>query len=103
MEKLTQENFKELSTKSKPLVVDFWANWCGPCRMMAPNFEQVAGELSDKFIFAKCDIDANRRLSIEHNIESIPTIAIFKDGQEIARFMGFCTVNDLKNRLNSQN
>lgn len=102
MENISHKNFEELSNKDKPLVVDFWASWCGPCRMMAPNFEEVAEELSNEFIFGKCNVDDFSRFAGTHNIQSIPTILVFKNGTEIARKMGFCTSNDLKTWLKTQ-
>ncbi len=104
MEHITEKNFNEIVTnKDKMVVVDFWASWCGPCRMMAPNFEQVAEELKDDYIFAKCNIDDCENIARMQNIQSIPTIAIYKNGNEIARFLGFCTQDELKRRIKSQN
>lgn len=102
MEHINEQNFKEIINSSKPVVIDFWANWCGPCRMMAPNFEQVASELASEFIFAKCNIDDCEQIALEQNIQSIPTIAVYKNGSEIARFLGFCTAQELKNRIKLQ-
>lgn len=102
MEVVSHKNFIELSNGEKPLVVDFWATWCGPCRMMAPNFEQVAEELSGDFIFGKSNVDDFSKFAGSQNIQSIPTIVVYKNGAEIARKMGFCAVLDLKTWLKTQ-
>lgn len=71
-----------------PVVVDFWAPWCGPCRMMAPQFEQAAGRLEPEFRLAKVNTEVEQQLAARHGIRSIPTLAIFRQGREIARTSG---------------
>lgn len=102
MEHVTEQNFNEILKSNKPVVIDFWASWCGPCRMMAPNFEEVSVELKDECVFAKCNVDDCEGVAMSQNIQSIPTIAIYKNGTEIARFLGFCPASELKNRIKSQ-
>ena len=84
---LNKENFKELTLKGVSLV-DFWAAWCGPCRMLNPIIEQVAEELSGQINVGKVNIDDAVELAKELNIASVPTIVIFKDAQEVDRMVG---------------
>ena len=86
---LTQSNFaEEIATADKPVVVDFWAEWCGPCKMLAPILAEVAGENSDKITVAKVNVDENPDLARQFDIMSIPTLIVFKDGQPAHRFQG---------------
>lgn len=73
----------------KPVLVDFWATWCGPCQMIAPVVEQVAEEYKDVLSVAKLDVDANQRTAMTYGVQSIPTLLIFKDGKEVKRLVGF--------------
>jgi thioredoxin 2 len=93
---LTDETFDKHLTRSElPLVVDFWAPWCGPCKMMAPFFERAAAELEPQIRFAKVNTDENPALSQRYQISSIPTTAVFKGGREVARQPGAMNLQQL--------
>jgi thioredoxin 1 len=74
---------------SEPVVVDFWAEWCGPCHMMAPVLDQLAGELAGRVSFAKLNVDENPELSVRYGVEGIPTLIVFSQGKEAGRIVGF--------------
>jgi thioredoxin 1 len=86
---VTDGNFAEVIEEGQGLViVDFWAAWCGPCRMVAPIIEQLAGEYAGKLQVGKVDVDANQQISTKYNIRSIPSILFFKDGQHVDTVVG---------------
>jgi thioredoxin 2 len=94
---LTDQTFDEHLRRSElPLVVDFWAPWCAPCRMMAPFFEQAAAELEPQLRLAKVNTDESPHLSQRYGISSIPTTAVFKDGREVARRAGAMNLAQLR-------
>ena len=86
---VTDSNFAELVEASPlPVLLDMWAAWCGPCRMVAPTIEQLAGELAGRVMVGKMDVDANQRTAARFRVQSIPTLLIFKEGREAARIVG---------------
>lgn len=87
---ITDANFEEQVTKNKlPVLVDFWATWCGPCLMAAPILEELSEVYKDKVLVMKLDVDANPVNSQKYGVMSIPTTVLFKDGKEIGRSVGF--------------
>lgn len=99
---LTDKNFKEEILESKTLaLVDFWAPWCGPCKMMSPVLDELAGELEGKVKIAKLNVDepAHQSLAMEYEIQSIPNMKLFKNGKVIKDFIGFKPKDVLKQEI----
>ena len=86
--KLTEENFQKYSSGDKPLFVDFWAVWCGPCRIMDPVIEKLAAKYADKAVFGKINVDEEMNLSSRYQVLSIPTFMLFKNGHPMDAVIG---------------
>src|SRR5215471_3328699 len=92
----TDANFDTEVVKSKqPVLVDFWAEWCMPCRMLSPTIEALADQFAGRVKVGKTDTDANRQVSVKFGISAIPTVYLFKDGQIVKRFVGLTKKDDL--------
>lgn len=85
---ITSENFESLKNGQRPLVVDFWATWCGPCRMIAPIIAELAKEYEGQVVVGKCDVEENEDLAMEFGIRNIPTVLFFKGGQVVDKILG---------------
>ena len=85
---ITTANFQEYKNGSLPLVVDLWAPWCGPCRMVGPIISELAEDFDGKIVVGKCDVDENDDVAIEFGVRNIPTILFFKNGELVDKFVG---------------
>ncbi len=91
---ITDATFEETVLKSdKPVVVDFWAAWCGPCRMVGPIIDQISDEYADKAVVGKVDVDANQEFAAKYGVRNIPTVLIFKNGEVVDRKVGVAPKN----------
>ena len=98
--KITNENFEELKNGELPLVVDFWATWCGPCRMLSPIIAELAEEYEGKLVVGKCDVEENEDLALEFGIRNIPTILFFKNGEMVDKMVGAQSKTKLVEKFN---
>lgn len=97
---ITEQNFEaEVLKAEQPVLADFWAAWCGPCRMIAPIVEDLANEYAGTLKVAKVDVDENPDLAERYNVQSIPTLAIFKGGQFVKRIVGYMPKAELKRQI----
>ena len=98
--KFTKENFEEMVINSdKPVIVDFWAPWCGPCKMMTPEIDKLSTELEGTVVVGKVNIDEQEELAKKYGVMSIPTVALFKNGKIESTSLGFVPKNKLLNAL----
>lgn len=97
---VTDANFEETIKKNSLVFVDFWANWCGPCRALAPTIVELAKEYTGKILIGKLDVDENPSTAERFQVFSIPTMIVFKNGQEAERLVGLCPKNKIADTLN---
>ena len=97
----TNENFKEIISGNQPVLVDFWATWCGPCRMLGPTVEAVAKEYDGKVTVVQCNVDDCEDLSMQFGIRNIPTLLFFKDGQVVDKLVGNVPKAEITSRLDA--
>lgn len=98
---ITNQNFESLLSQGKPVLVDFWATWCGPCKRLGPIIEEIAAEYEGKAIVGKCDIEENDELTDRFGIMNVPTVVILKDGKEVDRVVGLAMKNVYEEKLNA--
>jgi thioredoxin 1 len=99
---ITDANFDEIIKTDKPVLVDFWAEWCGPCKMIGPVVEELAGEYEGKVIIGKLDVDSNPEISAKFGIRSIPTLLVIKNGQVVDKQVGAVSKAVLSQKLEAQ-
>lgn len=103
IKEFTDQNFEqEVLQAPEPVLVDFWAEWCMPCRMLAPTIEKLASDYQGKVKVGKLDTDSNRDVAMRYNISAIPTVILFKGGQIVQRFVGMKQERDFKAALDAQ-
>ena len=98
---ITEQNFDELLNGGKPLMVDFYADWCGPCKMMAPIVKELADKFAGKCKGGKCNIDENLKVAQSYRVMSIPTFIVFKNGEVVVTAIGTMSKNDLESKINA--
>jgi thioredoxin 1 len=98
----TDQNFdEEVLRSAQPVLVDFWAEWCGPCRMLAPTIDKLAKDFTGKAKIGKLDVDSARNVAMKYDIQSIPTVLLFKEGKIVNKFVGLRSEKDFKEALES--
>lgn len=99
---LTDSNFDQVINSDKPVLVDFWAEWCGPCKMIGPVVEELAGDYDGKAVIAKLNVDENPQTTAKFGVRSIPTLLVFKNGQIVDKQIGAVPKSVLAQKLEAQ-
>ena len=98
---VTNTNFQDLLAGDKPLMVDFWATWCGPCRILSPTVDEIAEEYADRITVAKCKVDDAEEIAMQYRIMSIPTLLFFKGGEVVDKRVGVVSKEEIVSIINS--
>ena len=98
---ITNQNLEQVLKSSSVVVIDFWATWCGPCRMLAPTVEEVSELMEGKAVVAKCNVDEVREVAMKYRIMSIPTLIYFKNGEVMDKTVGVVSKEDIVSKINS--
>lgn len=98
---ITSENYESTIASGKPVVIDFWAEWCGPCRMIGPIIEELAGEYADRVVIGKCDVESNEDIVAQYRVRNIPTVVFIKGGQVVDKVVGGTTKENLKAKIDA--
>lgn len=98
---ITNENYESIMASGKPVVIDFWAEWCGPCRMIGPIIEELAEEYEGKVVIGKCDVDSNDDIVAQYRVRNIPTVVFIKDGAVVNKVVGATGKDDLKAKVDA--
>lgn len=99
--KITTENFESYKNGGLPLVVDLWATWCGPCRMLSPVISELAEDYDGKIVVGKCDVEENDELASDFGVRTIPTLLFFKNGELVDKFVGATTKTVLQEKFDA--
>ena len=96
---VTKENLETLLAGDKPVVIDFWAEWCGPCRMIGPVIDELAGEYNGRVVICKCDVDENDTVAVKYGVRNIPTVLFIKGGEVVDRQVGAASRDALEAKV----